>query len=172
MDVMNAVSTSLDIVIDAPRPKISTMSELEALALDDKTLASLRKQYLDAKAMRIQAQKQFGADDGMVELAMLNEDSAWCAMQTRYLELRDNREAMRMAQAVLEQAEYIEKQKTQKEEDRKTLAYYQSLQMIQKIKERDKIDYAMLIFALLMLRDTYKDFFRMQTCHKFNYLAA
>lgn len=170
-DVMNAMSASLDVVMNAPAPK-ANLSEMEAFALNDKILASLRKQYLDARAMRLQTQKQYGADDGMTELAILNEDSAWCAMQTRYLELRDNQEAVGAAQAAMEQAEYLEQQRTQKEEDQKTMAYYRAMQMIQKTREREKADYAMLIFALLMLKDTYKSFFRMQTCHQFNYMAA
>jgi hypothetical protein len=173
MDVMNTVSKALDDAIQCPRPSaVQTLTELDAFAMNDELLASLRKQYLDAKVLRINSQKQYGADDGMTELAMLGEDSAWCAMQTRYLELRDNRDSMAAAQNVMLEAERIEKHRIQKEEERDALAYYKSLQMMKEIKERDKFDYAFLIFAMLMLQNTYKDMFRSNKTHVFNRLVA
>ena len=68
---------------------------------------------------RLKAQKQYGSDDGMTELAVLNEDSAWCTMQTRYLELRNNRDSMARAKSVLAKAEYAAKRTREKEENKK-----------------------------------------------------
>ncbi len=172
MDVMNSVSQTLDVALCAPRPSTQVLSELDAFARHDPLLASLRKQYLDAKAMRINAHKQYGGDDGMTDLAMMSEDSAWCAMQTRYLELRDDKAATQAAQEEMVEAERIEKVRKQKEDDEKTLIYFRVLDMIQKIREREKVDYAMLILALLLLAYTERQVFRMVNTHRFNSLAA
>lgn len=172
MDVMNAVSQTLDNTLRAARPSSQVLSELDAFALHDPLLAALRKQYLDAKALRINAHKQYGAEDGMTDLAMIAEDSAWCAMQTRYLELRNDKAAAQAAQEEMLEAERIQKIRKQKEDDEKTLIYFRVLDMIQKIREREKVDYAMLILALLLLAYTERQVFRIPNTHRFNSLAA
>lgn len=172
MDVMNSVSQTLDQSLRAPRPSSQPLSELDAFAMHDPLLASLRKQYMDAKALRINAHKQYGAEDGMTDLAMISEDSAWCGMQTRYMELRQDKVAAQAAQQEIAEAERLEKIRDKKEDDKKTLSYYRVLEMIQKIKEREKVDYAMLILALLLLAYTERQVFRLANTHRFNSLAA
>ena len=172
MDVMNAVSQTLDACLQAPRPSTCALSELDALALHDPLLASLRKSYLDAKALRVQSQQQYGVDDGMTEIAMDSEDSAWCAMQTRYLEVRGDRDAMAAAQRAMEEAAQKEKHRAAVEEERNVVSYFKSLQMMKQVREQGAADYAMLILALWMLRNTYQDLFRPNRSYVFNQAVA
>lgn len=81
------------------------LSELEAFLFIDSLLASLNRQYLDAKRHRQQLVALYGPDDAMAEVAMDMEDSAWCAMQTRYIELRQQGKLMEQAQRMMREAE-------------------------------------------------------------------
>lgn len=148
------------------------MDELDAFALGDDLLASLQKQYKDAKALRIKSQKEYGANNPMTDMAIYNEDSAWCAMQTRYMELRDNHVAMVKAQNVIAEEIRVQKVAAEKKDQQKALDYFHTLQKIQTMKEDSKMDYALLIWALLIMASVRAEFFRIQNSYKFNALAA
>jgi hypothetical protein len=62
--------------------------DILSLAADDPILASLIKQYLNASRQHKGLLKSNGSQDAMVEVAADMVDSAWCALQTRLLELR------------------------------------------------------------------------------------
>ena len=110
-EVMNAVSKRLDAVRpeDAPPPP-DVMSELDAFAALDPLLGDLQKQYLDLRLSRKKQEKQFGKDSPMAEIAQDAEDSAWCMAQTRYIELRADRQLMKRVQTMLhEHRAYLDK---------------------------------------------------------------
>jgi Asp-tRNA(Asn)/Glu-tRNA(Gln) amidotransferase A subunit family amidase len=81
------------------------LDELHAFMRLDPLLADLHKQYMDAKDNCAELVREHGADDVMVDVAMDMEDSAWCAMQTRYLEVRAKRDLMEKAQHLMRVSE-------------------------------------------------------------------
>ncbi len=138
--IMNEMASRVDAIHPAPpeqRPA-QLLSELDAFIQMDHLLASLHKDYLDAKAQRVELIALHGDADAMAEVAMDMEDSAWCAMQTRYLELREEREIMERAQRLMRRAEEkIQEEKARdKEYETKKLAYH--LKIIDKVKEMNK----------------------------------
>lgn len=90
------------------RSTTSALTELQAFQILDPLLARLHKEYLDAKDHRAKAIKDFGQDDPMTDMAMLVEDSAWCAMQARYMELRADRVLMAKAQTLMKSCALIQ----------------------------------------------------------------
>ena len=84
---------------------MKSLGELEAFIILDDLLNSLHKQYLDAKAQRKELVALGGQDDAMASVAFDMEDSAWCAMQTRYVELRAERKMMARAQDMMRRHE-------------------------------------------------------------------
>lgn len=137
---MNNVVKSLDEFDLRPQGELNRepLSELEAFARLDPLLAHLNKQYLNAKAEHAELRRLNGADDPMAEIAADMEDSSWCAMQTRYLELRRDGEKMREAQRLMrEEAEQVEEEKELEKEKKKALDYNRLLELYQ-IKENQK----------------------------------
>lgn len=137
---MNEMASRVDAIHPAPpeqRPA-QLLSELDAFIQMDHLLASLHKDYLDAKAQRVELVALHGDTDAMAEVAMDMEDSAWCAMQTRYLELREEREIMERAQRLMRRAEEkIEEEKARdKELEAKKLAY--QFKVIEKVREMNR----------------------------------
>jgi hypothetical protein len=128
--------------LDKPQSKPQKLDELEAFMALDPLLTNLNKDYLEAKNQRKALVAQFGANDPMVDVALDMEDSAWCAMQTRYLELRDQRELMAKAQQIMLQSERdcqaIKKKEIQKERQRQFELYLTFLKIIEKKKEQER----------------------------------
>ena len=118
----------------APAP----LSELEAFMQMDGLLASLNKDYLEAKSQRRELAALYGDEDAMAEVAMDMEDSAWCAMQTRYLELRAERELMERAQRLMRGVE--EKIEEEKAKDKvleaQQLAY--SVRVVEQLRAKER----------------------------------
>ncbi len=175
-DIMNTVSSHLDRVLaespSAPRP--STLSELDAFAFLDPLLSSLRKDYLDARGNRLTAAKDFGTDDGLSGMAAILEDSAWCAMQTRYMELRANRTMMAAAQKMIEDslAEDDARAAKEKESAQKNVAsMIETYARMRAAKPVDPSSDFWLVFFLLFYRAP-DVMFRIRPVHQFNRLAA
>jgi len=90
--------------------KVNPLSEIDAFMQLDSLLAQLHKQYLEAKVYRQDLIKANGSNDPMSEIAIDMEDSAYCAFQTRYIEMRQIREMMAKAQRLMrESVEEIER---------------------------------------------------------------
>lgn len=154
-DVMNDVSARLERRGPTPRrlPRGEIISELQAFAACDSLLFELHKQYLDAKTTRLQSEKDFGSDDGMTDMAMVEEDSAWCAMQTRYMELREDRALMVKVQSLITESIREEQRlaREAREEDAQRFFYQMdilmSIQEAQKKKEEEEWLFTLLLFA-------------------------
>ena len=124
------------------------LSEIEAFIQLDEILAHLNKQYLEAKAYRIQLSADHGVNDPMAEIAVDMEDSAYCAFQTRYIEVRQMRDLMTRVQYLMrESVETIERQKA-KEREEKYKAFIMLSKMQEKTRQQDKrggFEYAILL---------------------------
>lgn len=171
-DIMNDVSRRLDIIPDAPHPKPqNAVNEMEAFRFIDDLLAKLHKEYVDAKEHRIKAQKEFGASDGMTDLSMILEDSAWCAMQTRYMELRGDAGLMKRAREIMEETRRAEEQAHRRKKEAEEMDQWKIVQMIARMKDKQKQDEAILWFIILVHAGMNNNVFRLAPTHKFNALA-
>ena len=134
------------------------MSELDAFIAIDPTLAGLNKEYLEARDYRRELVRINGCDDPMAEVAADMEDSSWCAMQTRYLMLRERRELMEQAQRLMRQSEEkieleIEEKKKKRIDD--ILQWTRSLEFMRKNNKADPI----LEWALVIMMFSPKHYF-------------
>jgi hypothetical protein len=172
LDIMNEVSARLDHAPASMRP-VRVLDEMQAFMQIDPLLADLHKQYMDAKGTRVQAEKEFGRSDGMTDMAMMMEDSAWCAMQTRYMEVRANRQLMAHAQELIEESRLEDEYRRKKEKEREALRTFDMLQLYARMREAQKnFSAGWLIVAILYLAQQ-PDFFRNHhASYRFNRLAA
>lgn len=132
------------------------LSELEAFVSMDSTLAALNKEYLEARDYRRELAKLHGHDDPMVEVAADMEDSSWCAMQTRYIELREKRELMEQAQRLMRQSEdkiEIAIEEKKKRQVTRFMEWARSLQLLKKNNKPDPILEWALIVVLFSPRN-------------------
>lgn len=118
------------------KPQITQkpVSELQAFIHLDPTLASLHKQYLDAKAQYESLIAAHGKDDAMAEIAADMMDSAWCAMQTRLLEVRAEPHLMQEAQAMMRLSIKMIEEKHEKEKKKEALALFHKLQILKRME--------------------------------------
>ena len=172
-DIMRDVSARLDGAM-AVAPVFSAGDELQAFMAQDPLLASLHKQYLDAKDMRRKSEKDYGKDDPMTEMALLVEDSAWCAMQTRYMELRDDRILMAKAQETMEEERIMANLKREEENKREALQNYYRMEMLTRARQKSEATAGFLWMALfyLFMCNSGSFFRQYQPTHQFNRLAA
>lgn len=141
----------------------TSLSEIDAFMCYDEVLASLNKQYLEAKQQRKELIAMNGAEDAMAEVAMDMEDSAWCAMQTRYIELRQERELMEKVQRLMRQSEEAAELEIQKDKEKQLDKYIYWSQTVQKIREMNTapriFEWAILLSVFKMTPfDQMKDF--------------
>lgn len=150
--IMNDMASRLEVLRDDPRdkPKPKPLSELEAFLQIDELLGSLNKDYLEAKSQRKELAALHGADDAMTDVAIDMEDSAWCAMQGRYLELRGERRLMKRAQRLMLQADadVALEQKRDQEYEAKKLAHY--MQTMKYAREQNKAPNYLEAFLVFM----------------------
>lgn len=174
-EIMNDVSHRLDRVSPAiyTHRRREPLSEIQAFAQIDPLLADLCKRYGDARHERMTAEKEFGKDDGITEIALLAEDSAWCAMQTRYMELRADRAKMKWAQDVMEEERLEEEARAKAEARREALRAFDYMQMLARIQAMREKSHADLWLALFFLLSGGQSFYRNHyPSYSFNRLAA
>lgn len=138
-DVMNKVARQLDAMHSqrAATPR-NILSELEIFASLDPLLGDLQRQYKDARYIRRTQEQMFGADDPMGDVARDAEDSAWCAMQTRYMEVRGDRDMMRDVQAIQHEQRAEERRAREERDNRARLDTYYQADMMTRMKKRAK----------------------------------
>lgn len=172
LDVMNEVSARLDRGPVQTRPA-QILDEMQAFMLLDPLLADLHKQYMNAKGTRLQAEKEFGPRDGMTDMAVMMEDSAWCAMQTRYMEVRGNRQMMLQAQELIEESRLEDEYRRKREKEREALRTFEMLQLYARMREAQKsFSAGWLIVAILYLAEQPNFFRNHHASYSFNRLAA
>ena len=150
--IMNDMVRRLDDICPAEQLKCApkTLSELDAFICIDYLLADLNKQYLEAKSYRQELVALHGADDAMAEVAIDMEDSAWCAMQTRYIELRRRRDLMERAQRMMRQADEEVEAEIQRDKERELKKFIQHSKILAQIKEQNRVP-RIFEWAFLML---------------------
>ncbi len=176
-EIMNAVSVNLDRVLDcAPAGRPAALSEMDAFAGLDPLLADLNKDYLDARSAHQSACRDFGSDDGMTSMAAVMMDSAWCAMQTRYMELRADRAMMARAQKAMAAARAAFDLRQRQEQEAALLRMAWMMDLCARLQGRGRCDgcapelWAM--YFLLMLQTPPDAMFRARPLYRFNSLAA
>ncbi len=137
------------------------LDELQAFIQLDPLLADLHKQYMGAKNNCAELVRAHGSDDVMVDVAMDMEDSAWCMMQTRYLEVRAKRGLMEKAQHLMRVSEHDMRQVAEedlKQERKKQFDLYLAmLEMFKQQRQKERrLDlgtfealFVLLIFKIL-----------------------
>ena len=157
-NVMNEIARAEKII---PSPNYinettQELSELEAFAILDETLNDLQKQYLSAKAQRKSLIVASNTDDPMVPIAIDMEDSLWCAMQARYIELRQKRCLMQRVQKMMRQhqqsLENMKEQAVKRQEKKKTQDFINFCELMRTLKEKQKssqiLEFLMMFFFL------------------------
>lgn len=154
---IDITATKSSLLFKNNQEELKPLSELEAFSQLDELLDDLNKQYLDAKAYCQQLVAQFGKDDAMVNVAMDMEDSAWCAMQTRYLEVRLSRVMMLEVQSMMrlklreieeKKERAVEKEKHERARNFANYLRYVELRKEQNKKIPDAFDWAMVLLFL------------------------
>ena len=95
---------------DMPAASIDPLSEVGLYISVDRLLADLYRQYLEAQKNYITALQDHGAEGAMTEIASEMSESAFWAMETRLIELRqDQNLAQRVQEKQAEQQKsYVE----------------------------------------------------------------
>lgn len=172
-EILNDVSKQLETVRpyehEAPDRMIS---ELEAFMHFDDLLSKLHKEYMDAKEQRQKAVREFGADEPMTEVAVLVEDSAWCAVQTRHMELRDDRALMKSAKDMMEEDRRKKEETASREHEKDYLEKYHAMQMLLRNKQIEQDRSALLWFLMGWFDPLRHNIFRSPVTHRFNGIAA
>lgn len=126
------------------------LDELGAFMQMDDLLAHLNKRYLQARRQHTAARREHGADSPMADIALDLEDSAWCAMQTRYMELRADGALMRCAQRMMRESEEDFAREAQAEKDRRALAFFNRMELARQL-ERNKTPHIFEFIFVLMV---------------------
>lgn len=152
---MNRVSSGLEQTgLASPTVRQTLREELDVFAQYDPLLADLHKQYLDAKAVCKRQVKSFGAEDPMAEVAADMEDSAWCAMQTRYMELRSERLLMARVQKEMRAERRARERLLEQEKQKRALFFFQQTEIFGRIKEKEqkkKLEVENFLLAFILL---------------------
>ena len=126
------------------------LDEINLYASLDPILADLLKQYKDADKQSTYLEDTFSGDDPMAEIAFDRTDSAWSAVQTRLLELREDEKiagqvGLRLLRLEEERAGLIPERKV--EED-----FIVRQKIDKRLEERDQKDHDtdILMFFLWM----------------------
>jgi hypothetical protein len=168
---LQSILNDVSACIGKAAPVCPPVTELEAFTRFDPLLARLHKEYLDAKAIRCKSEKDFGRCDPMTDMAVMVEDSAWCAMQTRYMEVRADRRLMAKVQELMEDERHKAAQKREREQLEDALRYYRHFEMIERMR-KNNASLLEVWWAMLALRSMNADFRLYQPMHHFNRLAA
>lgn len=153
-DVMNHLAEGEIVPFTFEREGPVKLTELDAFMAVDPTLASLHRHYLNARLHHQAARKEHGAESPMADVAADMEDSAWCAMQTRLMELRAQGDLMRLVQKQLWENEQDIVRAKQDEKDRKAMEFYHRMETARLMKEKNKpaVIYEWLIVLMLLER--------------------
>ncbi|MGB1076999.1 MAG: hypothetical protein ACPG05_01725, partial [Bdellovibrionales bacterium] len=101
--------------------QFDALDEISIYASLDPILGDLVKQYKDADKYAHELDQTFSNDDPMAEIAHDRKDSAWCAVETRLLELREDEQftdmvRMRLMRLEEERAGLIHDRKKEEED--------------------------------------------------------
>lgn len=110
-------------------------SETDLFSDMDGVLASLDRQYRYAREQHKAARREYGADSPMADIAADMEDSAWCAMQTRLMELRADGEMMQAVQKQQIEEARVAEEARQRAKDKKALDFFNRMEALRLVKK-------------------------------------
>lgn len=150
----------------------TALDELGAFIQMDGILAHLHSLYMKSRSQHAAARKEHGADSPMADIAADREDSAWCAMQTRLMELRADGALMRQAQKMMRESEEeaLRKEHEDKEKQAKELVFRLETALL--IKERNKVHHIYEWLILWMLFEPHASRWLPSLGPSFNYRYA
>lgn len=139
-DVMNEVCRQLDRApVEKPcRPVCDSVAEIDIFIRFDPLLCDLQCQYKNARAHRRRHEKDFGKDDPMADIARDIEDSAWCAMQTRYMEVRADRALMQKVQSAQRSEREAAERKKSNEKRQDALMLFFQTEILSRMRQQAK----------------------------------
>ncbi len=121
-DILNKIDARLDdlrLTDDtAPVVSLDPLSEIGLYITNDRLLADLYRQYLESQKHYITSIQTHGKDAPMTEIASDMSESAFCAMETRLIELREEESLAQRVMKLQEQQRetYIEDMKARQSE--------------------------------------------------------
>lgn len=133
---------------------VQKTTEFEVFCAQDPLLRDLNKQFLDAKAYHQKLIQENGQDDPMAEIAADMEDSAWCAVQTRLLELKKEPERVRQVQRIVLESEiaYQECQERLAQKKMKdSMRFFMNMLRFQDQKRQARADSGLVFFVIAMI---------------------
>lgn len=137
-DVLNDLAGGQVAALADTLRRTDAVTELDLFLEQDALLSSLNNQYRFAREHHMAARKEHGRDSPMADIAADMEDSAWCAMQTRLMELRGNGALMRLVQKKLWEAEVAALAARQALKEKKALDFFNRMEAARLAKERNK----------------------------------
>ncbi|MCB9964431.1 MAG: hypothetical protein H6855_03900 [Rhodospirillales bacterium] len=124
-DILIKIEQRLDVLSlyeENPAPvSLDPLSEAGLYITSDRLLAELYRQYLDSQRHYVQTLQTHGKDAPMTEIASDMAESCFCAMETRLIELRQEKDLT---------------EKVTRLQDSQKKAYQQELQQRQKTQAR------------------------------------
>ena len=148
---------------DAKPVALDPLSEVGLYLSNDRLLAELYRQYLEAQRNYVTSLKQHGADSAMTEIALDMSESSFCAMETRLIELRHQEEMKAKVERVQKkqreeyeqemqkrQAEYARRGIEQPEQIRVNTADIKQVQTAQKAQSKEQnMFWALMAFSFM-----------------------
>jgi hypothetical protein len=113
----------------------------------------------------------------MAEMAVDAEDSAWCAAQTRYLELRADRGLMNEAQTMVREAEEEDRATEKALREKEAMTLLAHMQMVERMHAQEKsqsnFGWWLLFYLLSEQANRYvQQMLSYQQTYRFNRVAA
>lgn len=137
-DVLNDLAGGRAAALARDIVPVSSVTEESLFIGQDAVLASLNREYLNSRAYHDAARREHGADSPMTDIAADALDSAWCAMQTRLMELRADGGLMRLVQTKLRDAAREAERAQREAQDRGALSLFNRMEAARIAKAHDK----------------------------------
>jgi hypothetical protein len=150
------------IVTDRTYDQNDELDEINLYATLDPILAGLLKQYKDADKQADYLDNSFSIDDPMAEIAHDRRDSAWSAVETRLIELREDEKfasmvGLRLMRLEEERAGLIPKREYDKKWEEAFLTRERKYKKQEDLEKKDKEADLLMFFLWMWLTKTWAE---------------
>lgn len=150
------------IVTDRAYDQHDELDEINLYATLDPILAGLLKQYKDADKQADYLDNSFSIDDPMAEIAHDRRDSAWSAVETRLIELREDEKfasmvGLRLMRLEEERAGLIPKREYDKKWEEAFLTRERKYKKQEDLEKKDKEADLLMFFLWMWLTKTWAE---------------
>lgn len=150
------------IVTDRAYNQHDELDEINLYATLDPILAGLLKQYKDADKQADYLDNSFSIDDPMAEIAHDRRDSAWSAVETRLIELREDEKfagmvGLRLMRLEEERAGLIPKREYDKKWEEAFLTRERKYKKQEDLEKKDKEADLLMFFLWMWLTKTWAE---------------